>query len=155
MVWIDNFPLKVEGLHGPVNLAHNVVRLRLAADAKVPFASLDRGPSVSFLHWRHRLVSQWGDPLGVGLLPSLLCWCRPVPSTRRVKLFEVFLLLGRLDAPVVDDEVVGDHKSVVWVVAEKRRVYLRFLNSKLLTHLEIIIQYLDDTPDNFVGNMKE
>lgn len=135
VVWIDHFPLKVEGLHGPVNLTHDVMRLRLAADAKMPFAPLDGGPSVSLLHWCHRLVSQRGDPLRVGLLPSLLCRGRPVPSIGGVKLFEVLLLLGRLDAAVVDDQVVGDHKSIVWVVAEKRRMYLRFFHTKLLTHL--------------------
>ena len=124
MVWIDDFPLEVEGLHGAVNFTHDVMRLRLAADAKVPLAPLDRSPSMSLLNRSDRLVSQGGDSLRVRLLPSLLCWGRPVPAAGRVKLLEVLFLLGRLDAPVVDDQIVGNHKSIVWVIAEKRRMYL-------------------------------
>ena len=72
MVGVDDLPLKVEGLHGTVDFAHDVVRLGLAPDAKMPLAALDRSPSVSLLHRSHRLVPQWGDPLRVGFVSGAL-----------------------------------------------------------------------------------
>ena len=35
MVGVDDLPLEVESLHGPVDLAHDVVRLGLAEDGMV------------------------------------------------------------------------------------------------------------------------
>ena len=50
MIRVDDFPLKVQGLHGPVDLAHNVVGLTLTPDPEVPLASLDGSTAMSFLH---------------------------------------------------------------------------------------------------------
>ena len=136
MVGVDDLPLKVEGLHGTVNFAHDVVRLGLAPDAKMPLAALDRSPSVSLLHRSHRLVPQRSDPLRVGFVSGALL-SRGWSASRGVELLEVLLLLGRLDPPVVDDQVVRDHESVVRVIAQKSRVDLSFLHSELLAHLNI------------------
>ena len=50
VVRVDHFPLEVERLHGPVDLAHDVVRLALAPDPEVPLAPLDGSTAVSLLH---------------------------------------------------------------------------------------------------------
>ena len=50
MVRVDHLPLEVQGLHGPVDLAHDIVRLALASDSQVPLTSLDRSTTVGFLN---------------------------------------------------------------------------------------------------------
>ena len=50
VVGVHNLPLKVEGLHGAVDLAHDVVRLALRANAQVPLGPLDGRPAVGLLH---------------------------------------------------------------------------------------------------------
>ncbi len=50
MVGIQDLPLKVQGLHGAVHLAHDVVRLALGADAEVPLGALDGRAPVGLLH---------------------------------------------------------------------------------------------------------
>ena len=47
MVRIYDLPLKVQGFHRPVHLAHDVVRLALAPDSEVPLAPLDGRAAVS------------------------------------------------------------------------------------------------------------
>ena len=71
MVRVDHFPLKVQSLHSPVHLTHNVMWLALASDTKVPLASLDGSTSVCFLNRGHCLatwlaVPQRGHPLRMG-----------------------------------------------------------------------------------------
>ena len=50
VVRVDHFPLKVQSLHGPVDLTHDIVWLALAPDTEVPLTSLDGRPTVSLLN---------------------------------------------------------------------------------------------------------
>ena len=119
MVWVDHFPLKVQSLHGPVDLTHDVVRFALTPDTEVPLASLDGRAAVSLGgHRGHGLVAERGhDALGVR--PR-----RDRVLTQRARgpgeeLLEVVLLLGGLYPLVVDDEVVGDDQLVVGVITQE------------------------------------
>ena len=53
MVRVDDLPLKVQGLHGSVDLTHDVVRLALTPDTEVPLAPLDGGTTVGLLHYNY------------------------------------------------------------------------------------------------------
>ena len=136
MVGVDDFPLKFQRLHGPVHLAHDVVRLALALDAEMPLAPLDgRAPVCLGRDWGDGLVPEWRqDPLRMGAgRHRVLAQRARGPGE---ELLEVILLLGGLDPLVVDDEVVGDDKLVVGIITQQGRMYFLFLNSELLTHLE-------------------
>ena len=136
MVGVDDLPLEVQCLHGPVHLAHDVVGLALAPDAEVPLAPLDgRAPVGLGGHWGHGLVSQRGhDPLRVWTgRHRVLAQGARGPGE---ELLEVILLLGGLDSLVVDDQVVGDDQLIVGVIAQQGRVDLLLLHTELLTDLQ-------------------
>ena len=59
MVRVDDLPLKVEGLHGSVDLTHDVVRLALTPDTEVPLAPLDGGTTVGLLHCNYQMLRLW------------------------------------------------------------------------------------------------
>ena len=59
VVRVDDLPLKVQGLHGPVDLAHDVVRFALTPDTEVPLAPLDGGTTVGLLHYNYQMLRLW------------------------------------------------------------------------------------------------
>ena len=144
MVRIDHFPFKVQSFHGPVYLTHNVMRLALTPNSKVPLASFDWSSSVSLLYrcdsLATRFVSERSNTFrmwswSVGLWP--VQWAgRTSEWTSSKEFLEVIFFLCSLDPLVVNDQIVSNDQLVVRIITQQSSMDLLLLNAKLLTDLK-------------------